>query len=307
MYKLVVVGTILASIQAQFHPVNEEIIEQIKQRADTWEPMEIEDNPLHHMTTEQALALLGTIFDDEESEFPEPILDESLTLPTDFDSRTQWGTCIHAIRNQAQCGSCWAFGASEVLSDRFCIKSNKTINVVLSPQDMVSCDKAEFGCGGGYLSKSFAYLTSTGIVTDACVPYTSGTGRVAACPTSCTGSGTWKKYKCKSYTTVNARTVATIQSDIYTNGPMETQFSVYQDFYNYKSGIYKHVSGSYLGGHAVKVIGWGVSSGVNYWICANSWGSYWGESGFFRIATGQCGIDSSAYSCTPLITAAEWE
>jgi len=80
---------------------------------------------------------------------------------------------------------------------------------------------------------------------------------------------------------------------------METSFNVYSDFMNYKSGIYKHTSGTLEGGHAVKILGWGVEGGVNYWICANSWGTSWGEKGFFRIAYGQCGIDSAVYGCTP--------
>jgi len=80
---------------------------------------------------------------------------------------------------------------------------------------------------------------------------------------------------------------------------METSFNVYSDFMNYKSGIYKHTSGYLEGGHAVKILGWGVEGGVNYWICANSWGTSWGEKGFFRIAYGECGIDSTVYGCTP--------
>jgi cathepsin B len=80
---------------------------------------------------------------------------------------------------------------------------------------------------------------------------------------------------------------------------METGFTVYQDFMNYKSGVYKHVSGNVLGGHAVKIVGWGQENGTNYWICANSWGTSWGENGFFRIAWGQCGIDSAVYGCAP--------
>jgi len=64
---------------------------------------------------------------------------------------------------------------------------------------------------------------------------------------------------------------------------METGFTVYEDFMSYKSGIYHHVSGEVAGGHAVKMIGWGNEGGVDYWICANSWGPEWGEKGFFRI------------------------
>jgi len=82
---------------------------------------------------------------------------------------------------------------------------------------------------------------------------------------------------------------------------METGFTVYEDFMNYQSGIYHHTTGKQLGGHAVKIIGWGVESGVNYWIVANSWGTTWGMEGFFNIKEGDSGIDSSVFGCTPKI------
>jgi len=64
---------------------------------------------------------------------------------------------------------------------------------------------------------------------------------------------------------------------------MQTGFTVYEDFFNYKSGVYHHVYGKMEGGHAVKIVGWGVENDVPYWICANSWDKTWGEDGFFRI------------------------
>lgn len=76
---------------------------------------------------------------------------------------------------------------------------------------------------------------------------------------------------------------------------METGFTVYEDFMSYSGGVYKHTSGAQLGGHAVKIVGWG----DGYWICANSWGPSWGEKGFFNIAFGECGIDSAVYACSP--------
>ena len=79
-----------------------------------------------------------------------------------------------------------------------------------------------------------------------------------------------------------------------TNGPVEVAFSVYADFLTYKSGVYHHTSGSMLGGHAVKMLGWGVDSGTPYWIVANSWNPDWGNQGYFYIRRGhdECGIES---------------
>jgi cathepsin B len=90
-----------------------------------------------------------------------------------------------------------------------------------------------------------------------------------------------------------------MQLEIQNNGPVETTFYVYGDFYNYRSGVYSHVSGLYYGMHAVKVIGWGVSNGVNYWIAQNSWGTSWGESGYFRIKFGEVSFDQTMYACAP--------
>jgi len=75
--------------------------------------------------------------------------------PDSFDSRTKWANCIHPIRNQEQCGSCWAFSASEVLSDRLCIASQGKINYVLSPEYMVECDST------GMYNCMLMILTST--------------------------------------------------------------------------------------------------------------------------------------------------
>ena len=84
-----------------------------------------------------------------------------------------------------------------------------------------------------------------------------------------------------------------IQKAIMEGGPVETAFTVYSDFANYVSGVYHHVSGGVEGGHAVRIVGWGVDSGNKYWKVANSWNPYWGEQGYFRIKRGnsECGIE----------------
>ena len=88
-----------------------------------------------------------------------------------------------------------------------------------------------------------------------------------------------------------------------TNGPVETGFLVYEDFIAYSSGIYKYTEGSLLGGHAVKVLGWGTENGIEYWIAANSWGEKWGENGFFKIQKGECGFEREFITGTVTVNA----
>jgi cathepsin B len=219
------------------------------------------------------------------------------SAPESFDARKQWGACVYPIRDQARCGSCWAFAASEVLSDRFCI-AGKDVGV-LSPQYMVSCDFSDYGCQGGYLTNSWAFLVKTGIPTDACYPYTSGGGVRGACKTTCADGSALKMFKASKYYMTGS--VEATMTDIAAHGPVESGFSVYQDFMSYKSGVYQHRSGGLLGGHAVKIVGWGTENSTPYWIVANSWTTGWGEQGFFRILKGrnECGFESQIITGLP--------
>ena len=90
-----------------------------------------------------------------------------------------------------------------------------------------------------------------------------------------------------------------MQNTIRTTGPINAEFIVYDDFYNYKGGIYEHVTGEYVAGHSVRIVGWGEKNGTDYWIAANSWGDWWGENGWFKIKFGDSNINEFMYSCTP--------
>ena len=146
-------------------------------------------------------------------------------------------------------------------------------------------------------------------MTEGCLPYASQSGVSPDCPTNkiCANGAAWKKYKCQPNSVVNPTSVDAIKNELYNNGPMEGAFTVYEDFFSYQSGVYYHVSGGVAGGHAIKVLGWGVESGLNYWLCANSWGVGWGMTGFFKIKQGDCGINQQMYGCTPLVSASEPE
>nr|ALX38049.1 cathepsin B cysteine protease [Cryptocaryon irritans] len=257
-------------------------------------------------------------------------------LPEDFDSRKAWPKCqsIFEIRDQSNCGSCWAFGASEVISDRICIASNQKLQTRISSRDLLSCcDSCGDGCNGGYPEAAFKYWVESGIVTGdlynssqtaycqnypfiPCAHHVKPVHGMISCdklgpdyPTPECKRSCQKGYPVsykddlhfgeKSYTLPNDEKA--IMAEIMQHGPVEAAFSVYSDFIHYKSGIYKYVSGESLGGHAIKIIGWGVENGTKFWIIANSWNTSWGENGTFRIVKGidECGIESQIVAGIP--------
>jgi len=221
-----------------------------------------------------------------------------IALPEKFDSQDKWPKCIHPIMAQLNCGSCWAFSGSEVLSDRFCIASKGAIDVVLSQQHMVSCDKGNKGCHGGNMPPLWKFLENNGIVSNECLPYESGAdGTDFECTkyTKCAAGNSYLHYAKKGQSR-SFEDIESIKLEIMTNGPVQAGFMVYADFKEYKSGVYVQNSSKLLGGHAVKVVGWGVENGVEYWRVANSWGPAWGEAGFFRIKMGQCQLEEHTYA-----------
>jgi cathepsin B len=247
-----------------------------------------------------------------------------LTLPSEFDSRTNWPQCpsIGEIRDQSDCGSCWAFGAAEAATDRVCIGTNGAQNPHLSATDVLSCCwMCGNGCNGGYPASAWSYFQSTGIVTGGnygdntwcsaypfpiCDHHVQGKYQPCAatefntptCPSSCDGNSTYKtpfgqdKHKFASSYSI-AADQEQIKAEIYKNGPVEAAFTVYADFPNYKSGVYHYTTGDQLGGHAIKIFGWGTENGVDYWSVANSWNEDWGDNGIFKIQRGsdECGIE----------------
>jgi len=238
-------------------------------------------------------------------------------IPTSFNSITNWPKCstIGTIYNQADCGSCWAFGAVESISDRFCIASKAKINYILSFQDLVTCDSNDDGCEGGDPDSAYNYVQTSGLVTGTCCPYTIPTCpppqepclnfvNTPACPSQCNDTENWNNvlhYLSNAYDV--ASNSSAIQTEIMTNGPVEACFTVYEDFLSYKSGVYQYTTGDALGGHCIKIIGWGVENNLPYWLCNNSWTTYWGDKGQFKILRGadECGIEDDVVAGTPSV------
>lgn len=297
--KIVFVAAVMALALAT-HPVSQSLTDEINSSGASWKAMTPEENPFSYMTVEEIKSILGTKLM-ATPEIPTKLTAEQVAAaPAEFDFDTAHPECAHPIMDQASCGSCWAFGASEALTDRFCQHTDAAVNVVLSPEDMVECDSLNFGCNGGMMYTAWRYLEKTGVVSDECYSYHSGDGHTEKCHDACDNADQdFKKYKCEAGSTVHPKSVADIKAEISTHGSMELAFTVYEDFMSYRSGVYAHTTGKQLGGHAVKVVGYGSENGVEYWKCANSWNSSWGENGFFKIAIGDSGANDQIYACTP--------
>lgn len=211
-----------------------------------------------------------------------------------------------------------------------CIHSNGKVNFHFSADDLVSCcHTCGFGCNGGFPGAAWSYWTRKGIVSggpygssQGCRPYeiapcehhTNGTrppcdgehGKTPRCQHQCQKSykldyNKDKHFGSKAYSV--SRNVRDIQQEIMTNGPVEGAFTVYEDLILYKDGVYQHVHGKELGGHAIRILGWGVENNTPYWLIANSWNTDWGNNGYFKILRGEdhCGIEDSISAGLPKV------
>ena len=241
------------------------------------------------------------VFQNFVAEPPAPRSHEVVALPESFDARTQWAECpsIGQVRQQGNCGSCWAFAAAAVLTNRLCIATNGTESVRLSEQYPLDCyDTDNYGCSGGYSDLAWRHFVSDGDVSSECSPYT---GTDAQCSARChDGTPIVRRYYAADLVSPYvassaAQTAAAIQREIMAGGPVEASFFVFSDFASYTGGVYHRTAGAaYVGSHAVRLVGWGVDrGGTPYWTAANNWGATWGERGFFRIVRGvnECGIE----------------
>lgn len=261
-----------------------------------------------------------------------------VAVPDNFDWREQLGAkcpSIGEVRDQSTCGSCWAFGSVEAMTDRICIKSNGTVKHELSAQDPVSCCGflCGMGCNGGQPAGAWNYFKNFGIVSggeygdkSTCLPYTmpecahhvqdpkmrpcSDSQPTPKCTRHCVDGETWQAAKVTNHqgSVYNVHGEDAMKQEIFTKGPVTGMFMVFNDFLAYKSGVYQYSRGGLLGGHAIEILGWGEEQGTPYWLVKNSWNEDWGDHGFFKIVRGtnfirrlrNGGIDSQVLNGGPV-------
>jgi C1A family cysteine protease len=215
--------------------------------------------------------------------------DGAYGYPTSVDLRN--GGYITPVRDQRSCGSCVAFGVAAAAEGRLRKQREMpNLSVDYSEAHLFYCHAREQGrrCGGSnggwWTHKALDVFRDKGVVDEACYPYTAGD---QACSNLCSDANS-RLAKISGWSRLTS--TADMKEWLSTKGPLVACYTVYQDFYSYRTGIYRHVSGSSEGGHCVCVVGYNDSQ--QYWICKNSWGTNWGDEGYFKIAYGQCGIDS---------------
>lgn len=218
--------------------------------------------------------------------------------PANFDSRNVNGqNFITPVKDQGGCGSCVAFGSVATVEGTFRRqRNNPNLAVDLSEAELFYCIARAQGrnCSNGWwCDKGLDAFKTDGVVDEACYPYTAGDQN---CSNRCAD---WQNRLTKISNWHEITSVAAMKEWIATRGPLSCAFTVYNDFFSYRSGVYRHVSGGVAGGHCVSCIGYNDADG--YWICKNSWGVGWGDSGFFCIAYGECGIDAKMWAVDGIV------
>ena len=225
---------------------------------------------------------------------PQPDVEKHVpsgNIPDSVDWRTKG--IVTPIKNQGQCGSCWAFSATGGLEGQHALKTNKLVS--LSEQDLVDCSGAEGneGCNGGWPFWAFEYvIKNKGIDTESSYPYVA---RDEVCRFKAANVGA----TCQSYKMVTADSEEDLTNAIANVGPISVAIDAsHASFQMYHTGVYYEPDCSTTQlDHAVLAVGYGTNGGSDMYIVKNSWGTSWGMQGYIymsRNRNNNCGIASKA-------------
>ena len=226
-------------------------------------------------------------------------------VPTNWDWRNVSGVnYLSWTKNQhipVYCGSCWAQGPTSALADRINIVRNRSFpDIALSPQVIINC-KAGGSCNGGSPMSVYRFANEQGIPEESCQNYlaknpteflcsdiqkcrdcTHPKGEKPGDEGNCWATPRYPVWKVKEFGTVSG--ADKMKAEIFKRGPISCGIASTTGFHNYTGGIYAESRLDVHINHDVSILGWGKDvGGIEYWIGRNSWGTYWGEDGFFRI------------------------
>jgi C1A family cysteine protease len=214
----------------------------------------------------------------------------NVEAPQTFDWRTQ--NMVTPVKDQGQCGSCWAFSVTENIESVYC-KANQldcTTFPPLSPQEIVDCDTTDAGCDGGDPPTAYAFVIQEGGMEDASdYPYTAQDG-------NCAFQQSLVKVKISSwkYATQNSDET-TMMNNLVSWGPLSICVDA-EPWQDYTGGVLMASDCSNQLDHCVQLVGYDMTQSTPFWIVRNSWGTDWGENGYIRLQYGQdtCGCADEA-------------
>jgi len=205
---------------------------------------------------------------------------------------------VHPVKNQAACGSCWAFSANGALESALAIfKGQKGLD--LAEQELVDCssDYGNMGCSGGLMHLAYDYILDKGINESKDYAYTARDG---ACKQDKSGKGAHHLKGCKAV----RRGVENIVAQTRVQ-PVAVAFYVQNDFRFYKNGVYNPSGCTSRPNHAVLNVGFKLDAELPYFNIKNSWGTVWGDKGYFKMAIGKnggtCSIGAHEWNYVPTI------
>jgi len=231
----------------------------------------------------------------EERAEVEVLTNDIVNVPQTFDWRTQNPPMVTPVKNQEQCGSCWAFSVTENIESMYCMSKQMDCTGLapLSPQQIVDCDTTDSGCEGGDPPTAYEYIISAGgLEDDSNYPYTAqdGTCNFQSSEVAVTISS-WKNG------TENSDE-GLMQSNLVAWGPLSICVEA-QPWQDYTGGILMASDCDTNLDHCVQLVGYDMTNATPFWSVRNSWGADWGESGYIRLQYGQdtCGCaDEATYA-----------
>ena len=250
-------------------------------------------NKLAHLTQSEYRNLLGYKMNKRERKLYEKQATKitKFTAPDSFDWREKG--VVNAIKDQLNCGSCWAFSAVQAQESVYAINT-KTLQS-LSEQNLIDCVTTCYGCNGGLMTQAYDYVISSQNgqwMLEDDYKYT-------ATQLVCRWDSARAYQKTTGYITIEKGNETDLLEKVVTYGPAAVAVdSISADFHFYDGDIYDEpdCSSEYLD-HGVGVVGYGAEDGVKFWIVRNSWGTDWGEDGYIRMSrdkNNQCGIATQA-------------